>query len=89
MVGTILMALVAGAIVGPLARWVLPGRQHMGILMTIILGAIGSVIGAWIYYKVTGVEDTRGIDWTSGIIGVVVAAALIVGYGMIRGNKTT
>jgi uncharacterized membrane protein YeaQ/YmgE (transglycosylase-associated protein family) len=89
MVGTILTALVAGAIVGPLARFVLPGRQNIGILMTIILGAIGSAVGAWIYYKITGVDDTKGIDWTSGLIGVVVAAALIVGYSMIRGNKTT
>ncbi len=35
MVGTILMALVAGAIVGPLARFVLPGKQHIGVLMTV------------------------------------------------------
>jgi len=89
MVRTILMALVAGAIVGPLARFVLPGRQKIGLLMTVILGAVGSVVGAWIYYKLTGVTDTGGIDWTSGLIGVVVAAALIVGYGMIRGNKTS
>jgi uncharacterized membrane protein YeaQ/YmgE (transglycosylase-associated protein family) len=89
MVGTILMALVAGAIVGPLARLILPGRQHMGVLITVILGAAGSLIGAWIYYKLTGVQDTRGIDWTSGLIGVIVAAALIVGYGMIRGNKAS
>jgi len=90
MVGTILMALVAGAIIGPLARFVLPGRQHIGFWMTVILGAVGSVVGAWIYYKITGVSDTKGIDWTSGLIGVVVAAALIVGYAMIRGsNKPT
>ncbi|EWT00299.1 transglycosylase [Intrasporangium oryzae NRRL B-24470] len=86
---TILMALVAGAIVGPLARLVLPGRQSISVLMTVILGAIGSVIGAWIYYLLSGKSDTGGIDWISGLIGVIVAAALIVGYGMITGNKQT
>src|SRR5690348_4291761 len=57
MIGTILMALVAGAIVGPLARLVLPGRQNMGVLLTVVLGALGSLIGAFIYYKATGVSD--------------------------------
>jgi uncharacterized membrane protein YeaQ/YmgE (transglycosylase-associated protein family) len=89
MIGTILAALVAGAIVGPLARLVLPGKQDMSVLLTVVLGAIGSLIGAFIYYKATGVDDTRGIDWISGLIGVVVAAALIVGYGMITGNRQT
>ncbi|KRC91833.1 transglycosylase [Terrabacter sp. Root85] len=89
MIGTILAALVAGAIVGPLARLVLPGKQDMSVLLTVILGAIGSLIGAFIYYKATGVNDTKGIDWISGLIGVVVAAALIVGYGMITGNRQT
>lgn len=87
MIGTILMALVAGAIVGPLARLVLPGKQDMSVLLTVILGAIGALIGAFIYYKATGVDDTKGIDWISGLIGVVVAAALIVGYGMVTGNR--
>jgi len=89
MIGTILAALVAGAIVGPLARLVLPGKQDMSVLLTVILGAIGSLIGAFIYYKAHGVNDTKGIDWISGLIGVVVAAALIVGYGMITGNRQT
>src|SRR5687767_4061969 len=89
MIGTILMALVAGAIVGPLARLVLPGKQDMSVLLTVILGAIGALIGAFIYYKATGVDDTKGIDWVSGLIGVVVAAALIVGYGMVTGNRQT
>ena len=74
---------------GPLARLLLPGRQSMSVLLTVILGAIGSLIGAFIYYKATGVGDTKGIDWISGLIGVVVAAALIVGYGMVTGNRQT
>lgn len=89
MIGTILAALVAGAIVGPLARLVLPGKQDMGVLLTVVLGAIGSLIGAFIYYQAAGASDTKGIDWISGLIGVVVAAALIVGYGMITGSRQT
>lgn len=89
MIWTIIMAIVAGAIVGALARLVLPGRQNISTLMTVVLGAVGSLIGAFIYYQVSGNKDTGGIDWISGLVGVVVAAALIVGYGAITGNKQT
>lgn len=87
MLTTILMALVAGAIVGPLARLVLPGRQNISVLMTVILGAIGSLIGAWLYKLATGTTDTSGIDWIAGLIGVVVAAALILIYGSLSGKR--
>lgn len=87
MLTTILLALLAGAIIGPLARLVLPGRQDISLLMTIVLGAIGGLIGSWIFYTVTGKSDTAGIDWISLLIGVVVAAALILIYGSIRGRR--
>ena len=82
MVGNILMALVAGAIVGPLARFVLPGRQHIGVLMTVILGAIGSVAGAWLYKMISGRSDTPGIDWIEVIVQIVVAA---IGVSVVAG----
>lgn len=87
MLQTILLALLAGAIVGPLARLVLPGRQNISLMMTVILGAIGSLIGSWIFLMVTGKSDTGGIDWISFFIGIVVAAALIMIYGSIRGKR--
>ena len=87
MLTTILLALLAGAIVGPLARLVLPGRQDISLVMTVILGAIGSLIGSWIFFMVTGKSDTSGIDWISFFIGIVVAAALILIYGSIRGKR--
>ncbi|HEU5144342.1 MAG TPA: GlsB/YeaQ/YmgE family stress response membrane protein [Dermatophilaceae bacterium] len=87
MLYTILLALLAGAIIGPLARLVLPGRQNISTLMTVILGALGGLIGSWIFYTVTGKSDTSGIDWISLIIGVVVAAALILIYGSLRGRR--
>ncbi|HET7399600.1 MAG TPA: GlsB/YeaQ/YmgE family stress response membrane protein [Intrasporangium sp.] len=89
MVQTILMALVAGAIVGPLARLVLPGRQSISLAMTVILGAIGSLIGAYLYKLATGTTDTKGIDWIAGLIGVLVAAALILIYGAMTGRRQT
>lgn len=87
MIQTIIMALIAGAIVGPLARLALPGRQSMSAVMTVVIGAIGALIGAYLYKLATGTTDTAGIDWIAGLIGVVVAAALIVIYGMVTGPR--
>jgi len=83
---TILMALVAGIIIGPLARLVLPGKQNISLIMTVILGAVGALAGSAIYRAMSGRSDTGGIDWVAFAIGVVVAAVAILLYGMMTGK---
>jgi uncharacterized membrane protein YeaQ/YmgE (transglycosylase-associated protein family) len=46
--GLVISAAFVGAIIGGLARLVLPGRQHIGILSTIVTGWIGSLVGGLI-----------------------------------------
>ena len=46
--GTILGWIIAGLIVGAVARMVVPGRQTMGIAMTIVLGVVGAFLGGLI-----------------------------------------
>ena len=87
MLGTILLALVAGIIIGPLARLVLPGRQNISIVMTVVLGAVGALAGSAIFTALSGRSDTGGIDWVAAGIGVVVAAIAIMVYGMITGRS--
>ncbi|GAA2162312.1 hypothetical protein FHX52_3565 [Humibacillus xanthopallidus] len=85
MLWTVVFAVLAGAVVGGLARLLLPGRQSISVLMTIVLGAAGSLVGTLIYYSISGDRTASSVDWVSGAIGVVVAAALILGYGRVRG----
>jgi len=80
---TVLLALVAGIIIGPLARLVLPGRQNISLAMTVVLGAVGALAGSGIYRMLSGNADTAGIDWVAFGIGVVVAAVAIMVYGMM------
>ena len=72
-VASILGYVVVGAIVGVLARLVIPGRDSMGIFATILLGIVGAVIGGWLAGAVF--EDTAGVDW---IASILVAAALVL-----------
>jgi uncharacterized membrane protein YeaQ/YmgE (transglycosylase-associated protein family) len=87
MLQTILLALVAGIIIGPLARLVLPGRQNISLVMTVVLGAVGALAGSAIFRAVSGRSDTSGIDWIALTIGVVVAALAIMVYGMVTGRE--
>ncbi len=86
--GTIIASLLAGIIVGPLARLVLPGRQNISMGMTILIGAVGAFLGGLIANWV-GVEETAGLDWTQYLIQVGVAAVLVVAYGSMAGRKAT
>jgi uncharacterized membrane protein YeaQ/YmgE (transglycosylase-associated protein family) len=84
---TILLALLAGIIIGPLARLVLPGRQNISVVMTVILGAVGALAGSAIFRAVSNKSDTSGIDWMAFFIGVVVAALAIVAYSAMTGRQ--
>ncbi len=85
-VWTIVGALVAGIIIGPLARLVLPGQQNMSLGTTILLGAIGALVGGFIY-EAFGGGETGGIDWIRLLVQVGVAAVAVIIYGSTR--KTT
>ena len=65
--------IVAGLIIGLLARLILPGKQKIGLLWTLGLGVLGSVIGG----TVANVLGTGDI-WELNIIGFVAAVAVSV-----------
>ncbi len=88
MISTIIYAVIIGAIVGALARLVLPGRQNISILMTIVLGILGSAIGTWLTYQF-GYSNRSGFEWIPFLVGIAIAAALIVAYGAITGKDRT
>ena len=66
--------LVAGLIIGLLARLILPGRQKIGLLMTLLLGVVGSLIGGTIANALQS-----GSIWELNFIGFVAAVAASVG----------
>lgn len=83
---TILGTIIAGIVIGVLARVVLPGRQTYGWLVTIILGILGALIGFWLA-GMLGVAHTHGIDWIRWILSVAVAAVLSVIYTSITRRR--
>jgi len=69
-------AIIAGAIVGLLARLVLPGRQSIPLWLTIVLGIVGALVGNGLAGAM-GVRDTSGFDWIRHAFQIGAAAVLI------------
>lgn len=69
--------LVAGLIIGALARLIVPGKQNLGILATLALGLVGSLIGGLIA-QFFGTGDIWELN-VLGFVLAVVAAVLLIG----------
>ncbi|MBT2566263.1 hypothetical protein J7I84_07075 [Arthrobacter sp. ISL-85] len=69
--------IVAGLIIGALARLIKPGKQHLSLFATLLLGLAGSVIGG----VVASLLGTGGIFELNflGFIAAVIAAVLLIG----------
>ncbi|GAA2215169.1 hypothetical protein GCM10009850_106360 [Nonomuraea monospora] len=88
MIGAIVSAVVIGAIVGALARLLVPGRQNMSIGLTLIVGIVAALVGTLIAHAF-GWADTRGIDWIEHILQLalaVIGVLLVTRMGMGRGR---
>ncbi|MEV6317329.1 GlsB/YeaQ/YmgE family stress response membrane protein [Streptomyces sp. NPDC051776] len=69
----IITAIVIGIIIGGLGRLVIPGRQHIGILWTMLIGIAAALVGTAIAYGLD-VAETDGIDWIELLFQVALAA---------------
>ncbi|MFD4021021.1 GlsB/YeaQ/YmgE family stress response membrane protein [Streptomyces sindenensis] len=65
-------ALVIGSAVGLLGRLVLPGRQHIGVLWTLVVGMAAALLGS-LLASVLGVGATGGVDWIEWLIQIALA----------------
>lgn len=89
MIGTIVSAIVVGLVIGALARLIMPGDQNIGVIMTIVLGVLGSFIGAWVTYQFGYQNENGGFEIVPFLVGVVVAIILISIYVAITGRRGT
>ena len=88
MVGSIVLAIIVGALIGLVARLVMPGKQDIGMVMTVVLGALGGLIGSWVASKFGYHNANGGIAWIPFFIGVGAAIVLIALWETIRGRRT-
>jgi uncharacterized membrane protein YeaQ/YmgE (transglycosylase-associated protein family) len=84
-IGSILGAIIIGAIIGALGRLVLPGRQPIPIWLTILVGIVAALIGTFI---VGPLRNTNGIDWVELLVQVALAALGVFLVTRMRAGRT-
>ena len=78
----IVSAIVIGAVIGALARLILPGRQHIPLWLTIVVGVVAALVGTWLA-RVLGIPIvTGGIDWLELLVQLVLA---VIGVAIVAG----
>lgn len=81
LIGTI----IVGLIVGALARFIMPGEQKMGWIMTILLGVGGSLLAGFVGQALGWYQAGQGAGWIASVIGALV---LLFVVGKLRNSSS-
>jgi uncharacterized membrane protein YeaQ/YmgE (transglycosylase-associated protein family) len=73
MIGAIILGIVAGYI----GRLLMPGRDKMGFIATVLLGLGGSVVGFLVFTELLGIGDNEMFD-LGGLIGAIIGVMLLL-----------
>ena len=76
--------IVFGLIAGVIAKFIMPGRDGGGFILTCILGIVGAVVGGWLA-TMFGIGGTiSGFNLHSSLVAVVGAIVVLVVYRLVR-----
>ena len=83
MIGAIILGIVAGYI----GRLLMPGRDKMGFIATMLLGLAGALVGFLVFTELLGVGDDKMFD-LGGLIGAVIGVMILLGlYRLVLKDK--
>jgi uncharacterized membrane protein YeaQ/YmgE (transglycosylase-associated protein family) len=74
----VVVLIVIGLIVGLVARLLVPGRDNIGILGTILLGIVGSFVGGFLWELVEFHHIETSHFQTVGILGSIIGAVVVL-----------
>ena len=85
----IFTAILIGIVIGVLARLLLPGKQPIGMLLTILVGIVSALLGTALARAVGIPTATGGVDWLELLVQVLVAAAGVALLAALMGRRKT
>ncbi|MEE6170225.1 MULTISPECIES: GlsB/YeaQ/YmgE family stress response membrane protein [unclassified Mycolicibacterium] len=83
----IVSAILIGIVVGLIGRLLVPGRQPIGFLVTILVGIVSAFIGTAIARALGIPTDTNGVDWLELLVQVIVAALGVALVASLMGRR--
>ncbi len=82
---SIIGAIIIGGIAGAIAKFIMPGRDPGGFIITILLGIAGSVVATWLGEQLGWYRDGQGAGFIGSIVGAVIILFI---YRMIARPRT-
>ncbi|MEY8043552.1 MULTISPECIES: GlsB/YeaQ/YmgE family stress response membrane protein [Saccharopolyspora] len=79
----ILAWIVFGLIAGAIAKFILPGKDPGGIIVTMLIGVVGGLLGGWLGSTLLGAEGVSGFNVMSFVWAVIGSLILLVLYRLI------
>ena len=79
--------LIIGLVAGLLARLIMPGRDAMSLLATVLLGMAGSIIGGLISWAIWG-SQTSGIPTSGLLLSIIGAIVLLALFRMVKSRSS-
>ena len=86
MIYSVVSWVVFGFIVGVIARFLVPGKQAMNWVATIVLGIVGSIVGGGISWLIFG-TPSGGVNPGGWIMSIIGAALLVLAYGRVMSTQ--
>ncbi len=97
LLGTIIVTLIVGTIIGLLGKFVAPGdKDNIPLWLTIVCGIVGAFVGSYLYFALFGVADnypkgdmydtSKGPDWWRHLWQIGTAAVLVVIASTVTGR---
>lgn len=83
----VITAILIGAVVGVLARLILPGKQAIGIVLTVLVGIVAALIGTWLAQAMGISTNTSGVDWLELLVQLVVAVIGVALTAAVMGRR--
>ena len=75
--------IVVGLIAGILAKWVMPGPDPGGIIVTILIGIAGAIIGGFVVNRLLGGPGVSGVNLSSILVSTLGAIILLAVYRLL------
>ena len=76
--------IVFGLIAGVIAKFIMPGRDGGGFILTCVLGIVGAVVGGWLATMFGYGGDITGFDMHSFIVAVIGAIVVLAVFRLVR-----
>ncbi len=81
----ILTWIIFGLIAGAIAKFIMPGDDPGGFIITILIGIAGALLGGFIGANLLGV-DVTGFNISSFLVAIGGSILLLFGYRMVKGR---